>query len=417
MVGLWLLSLAIIFSSVLTQEESLLLTTYQDSLSTAMATFSHDIYVHLAQTSSQDNFVFSPLSLHSALSLLYLATTDNSTTQDQLGATLGIINNKKLLKVAYKELNMEYKEDSLFLLGYHIWIGEDISVHQDFKDTATKNFGSEISEIDFKSKRAVNEVNGYVRKRTESRIKNLMEKSFLKDTQLFLTNALFFKEDWQIPFKETDPEGKSIEAVFNTAQGRKTVPMMWQVSDQFNFRRKEFGKGVLDIVTIPYANKNFVMQLFVSEGNKHFTILENMMEMNRNRDRIEDTYNLFIPSKIRSNEEYDKVNITLPKFNVNSKLNVAKALETLGAKKVFTSGAELDKINAGKPVSMGNIFHGAVVEVNTGGTEGSAATGIELRQVGENQKDMIVDRPFIFIIHDKINNVPLLVGRIKNPRI
>ena len=50
----------------------------KQALEAAIGDFSQSIYIHLAKTSSKENFVFSPLSLHSALSLLYLGTTDDS---------------------------------------------------------------------------------------------------------------------------------------------------------------------------------------------------------------------------------------------------------------------------------------------------------------------------------------------------
>ena len=85
-----------------------------------MAQFTQSIYVHLAKTSDQENFVFSPLSLHSALSLLYLATTDNSPTQDQLGAAMGIINSHDLVKTAYQKQVQQYRNQTSFLYGNHI---------------------------------------------------------------------------------------------------------------------------------------------------------------------------------------------------------------------------------------------------------------------------------------------------------
>ena len=76
---------------------------YHQALEAALADFSQSLYVELAQSSADDdNFVFSPLSLHSALSLLYLGTRDNSSTMQQLGAAMGIVNNPQLLRQSYQ---------------------------------------------------------------------------------------------------------------------------------------------------------------------------------------------------------------------------------------------------------------------------------------------------------------------------
>ena len=67
---------------------------------------------------------------------------------------------------------------------------------------------------------------------------------------------------------------------------------------------------------------------------------------------------------------------------------------------------------------MSKILHKAVVNVDKKGTEGAAVTGVELvllsGSFGRNI-DVNVDRPFIFIVQDKKSNIPILVGRIKNP--
>ena len=93
-------------------------------------------------------------------------------------------------------------------------------------------------------------------------------------------------------------------------------------------------------------------------------------------------------------------------------------MQSLGAKDVFTSGAELDKIIGGGPVSVGKVIHEAVVEVTKEGTEGAAATGVEIvlfsASFGE-EKNIVLDRPFIFIVQDRLNNIPVLVVRVNNP--
>ena len=108
----------------------------------------------------------------------------------------------------------------------------------------------------------------------------------------------------------------------------------------------------------------------------------------------------------------------MPKFKVKSKFDAAEALKGMGAEEVFTAGAELDKIADGGPLGVGKIIHEAVVEISKEGTEGAAATGIELVLLSGSfgvQKNIVLDRPFIFIVQDRVNNIPVLVGRVKNP--
>ena len=68
------------------------------NLETAIAIFSQSVYVHMTQNLKSDNFAFSPLCLHSFLSMLYLGTTEGPRTERELGQAMGILKNKNLVK-------------------------------------------------------------------------------------------------------------------------------------------------------------------------------------------------------------------------------------------------------------------------------------------------------------------------------
>ena len=155
--------------------------TYRDSLASAVADFTQSIYVHLARTSDKENFVFSPLSLHSALCLLYLATKNNSTTQNELGAAMGKISSQELVKSAYKSLIRSYGNQKSFLYGNHIWVANKFNVDPSYKTTVSSNFGSEISNLNFEENGAVDEVNNWINMVTDNDIQNFVD-SFSVDT-------------------------------------------------------------------------------------------------------------------------------------------------------------------------------------------------------------------------------------------
>merc|ERR1712142_344497 len=413
--------LACVSSTCVCEEENLH-TEYKQSLAAAVADFTQSIYSHLATSSNQDNFVFSPLSLHSALSLLYLATKDNSTSQEQLGTAMGIVNSQEILKTAYNRIINFYRNQISFLYGNHIWVGRDFQLDEEYVEVVRNKLNADVSNLEFDKKKAVDEVNKWISKTTNNKIKDLVD-SFSADTEMFIANALYFKEGWLVPFEEEDYKGNKLVREFETPSGKVNVSMMWQESDKFGYGQipiptQNYKK--LEVVNIPYKNKDFEMQIIIPENNNHFNILEDMMRQNEIRDLNtgNNGFNLFKELKNNSDILYDEVNLIFPKFLVKSKFNAVNAMKELGAREVFTAGAELDKIIAGGPISVGNIIHEAVVEVTKDGTEGAAATGIELVLFSAGfQKQILVDRPFIFIIQDKINNIPILVGRIKNPLI
>ena len=90
----------------------------------------------------------------------------------------------------------------------------------------------------------------------------------------------------------------------------------------------------------------------------------------------------------------------------------------MGVNKAFGSGAELDKFVSDGPIALGKVISEAFVEVTKNGTEATAAIGVDsvlLSASPVTVKNIIINKPFIFIVQDTLNNIPLLAGRIKNP--
>merc|ERR1712154_162444 len=64
-----------------------------------------------------------------------------------------------------------------------------------------------------------------------------------------------------------------------------------------------------------------------------------------------------------------------------------------------------------------NILHETKVEVNEEGSEAAGLTGaiLDLRTVIRDTHTVRLNRPFIFVIHDRKNNIPLFLGKVVNP--
>ena len=114
-------------------------------------------------------------------------------------------------------------------------------------------------------------------------------------------------------------------------------------------------------------------------------------------------------------EDVSEVYLRIPTFQIRSELNVVDYLKKLGVQKVFESGAELAELGIGQ-LAVSKFSHSALLEVS----KGAEATGAEivlLSSALNERLDIVVDRPFIFIVQDKKNRVPVLVGRVMDPTI
>ena len=109
-----------------------------------------------------------------------------------------------------------------------------------------------------------------------------------------------------------------------------------------------------------------------------------------------------------------RVNMSLPKFDVSSDLELSDALKALGVTDVFDRdasdftplGVEIDG-----PVYLSQAQHAARVTIDEEGC--TAASYVDLMLVGDalppdEVVDFTLDRPFLFVIRSE--NIPLFIG-------
>ena len=102
-------------------------------------------------------------------------------------------------------------------------------------------------------------------------------------------------------------------------------------------------------------------------------------------------------------------------------LKLSAHFKELGAPLAFDgSKADFSGINSdAKDLHISKVIHQAVVEVNEEGTVAAAATGVIMLTralfIGE-PVEFVVNRPFIFIIHETIHNTVLFLGKVVNPK-
>jgi serpin B len=67
-------------------------------------------------------------------------------------------------------------------------------------------------------------------------------------------------------------------------------------------------------------------------------------------------------------------------------------------------------------LSISAVVHKAFISVDEEGTEAAAATGVPMAVSAPNRyAELIVDRPFVFLIRDYKTGAVLFVGRVVNP--
>ena len=84
---------------------------------------------------------------------------------------------------------------------------------------------------------------------------------------------------------------------------------------------------------------------------------------------------------------------------------------------IFFISADFSYIFNDDGISLQNIIHKAVIEVDEVGSKAAAFTGLDfgVKSIAKVKNPWIFDRPFLYAIMDKKYNFPLFVGRVVDP--
>ena len=309
------------------------------SLDDGMADFTQSMYLHLSQQPDVSNFVFSPLSIHSSLSMLYLGTTHGSNTSDELAIALGIINNRNFVKIAYNDLVKTYAQEKNFKYGNNFWVQNGFSVKSSFTKLVKDNMNSDVANLDFADAESVTRVNKWVANMTGGKIDNLVD-SFSADTSLFIANALYFNEKWEIPFLSKDTiTGEKLRKVFQTSDNRLVnAPFIEQKSSRIGYEKINSSKSELEVITIPYENQLFEMQIILPKDVNGMKRLESEMLLSNTKDLNNGNagfFNIFTKNSREEPDEFiEDVFLKMPTFKIKTDMDAAEPLRKLGVHRV-----------------------------------------------------------------------------------
>lgn len=89
---------------------------------------------------------------------------------------------------------------------------------------------------------------------------------------------------------------------------------------------------------------------------------------------IEEGINKIKFERLLSGEQYE-IDLFIPKFKIESKIDLKNSLNKLGMKKMFEDSANFTGIIDSPALKVSKIVQKAFIEVNEEGSEAAAATG------------------------------------------
>ena len=261
-------------------------------------------------------------------------------------------------------------------------------------------FGAPLVALDILNDpaRARDQINAWVRKQTRDKIDEVVPEGAIDaKTQLLLADAMYFEADWFEPFEVA----ATAPAMFYGPEGKREVPMMRSVQRL----RVAFGKaGKLRVLELPYKGGEYSMVIVLPAKRGGLKEIEKQFDA----EKLQGWLDAAKPTSI---------DLRLPRFDLDSSLELAPTLHKLGATRIFDrKRAELGGM-AREELALSGVRHRARITVEERAAEAVSATAIvvSVGSAPSNPEPFVVDRPFLFYVRDARTGTLLLYGRVVDP--
>jgi hypothetical protein len=228
-----------------------------------------------------------------------------------------------------------------------------------------------------------------------------------------LANAVYLKAPWANPF----PENATADAPFNPRAGQSvTVPMM-----RGNATRDYVRGDGYQAVLLPYRASRLAMAIVLPDGALS-GLTTNGLTTNGLATSGLTTNGLAMGTlgDLLAGTSPHRVTLSLPRFRVETDIDLHPVLHELGITAAFTGEADFSGITSAERLRIGAAVHKAYIDVDEHGTEAAAATAITFAASAMRLKqpppvEMVADRPFLFAIIDAATGAQLFLGQVTNP--
>ncbi|XP_003214361.1 alpha-1-antitrypsin [Anolis carolinensis] len=365
------------------------------------ADFAFTLYRQIASDGAGKNVFFSPVSISTAFAMLSLGA--KSETQSQIHKGLAF----NLSEMEEKELHEGFqhlihmlnrpKNKAEINIGNALFIEESLKVLPKFLEDAKTLYESEGFSSNFRNTTiAKKQINDYVVNKTHGKIPQAVDQ-LDPSTVMVLLNYIFFKGFWEHPF---NTQSITEEDFFVNADTTVKVNMMFQSS---HYKYLHDDDLFCSVVEIPYKG-----------GASAFFILPDEGKM----QQVEDSLVKGHLYKWAKALEYKQLDLYIPKFSLSKSYDVKALFQRLGVTHVFDGNADLSGIVEEGNLQVSKAIHKAVVDVHESGTEAAAVTVIQFVRMSFSSPPPTVfkcDKPFLFLICDKMTNSILFFGKVVNP--
>jgi serpin B len=283
-----------------------------------------------------------------------------------------------------------------------VWTQKSFPLLPAFEKTLADIYRAAPEPVDFigDAEGARGRINRWTGERTKQKIQNLFPSGALDSrTRLALVSAIYFFGRWQNPFDVSSTK----PAPFYPRTGPSVKASFMNRTARFGYSETPSAQ----ILEMRYAGTGLAFDVLLPKSRGGLPELEKTLTGERLTGWVG-----ALP--------YRDVEVSLPKFRVESGFSLAKTLAAMGMPTAFTGNADFTGVSSQGGLAISQVVHKAFVDVSEHGTEAAAATGMAMTttamRVPEPPAVFRADHPFLFLIRDTRSGAVLFIGRLANPK-
>ena len=352
---------------------------------------------------SGENKVCSPINPYMALAML--AEVTDSESRQQILDLLGSESIEALRSQAASVWNANYSNDGAVtsILANSLWLNESVNFNQSTMDSLAKNYYASS----FRGEMGSEEFNQALRDWINEQTGGLLEAqadglSMDPETVMALASTIYYRAKWHSEFNEAGTE-KGLFHLFSADGETVECDFMHKGGSNTYYWADQFGAVALSLE---------------GSGKMWFLLPDDGVAMD---DLLADEQTMeFLNSNGNwENSKHLIVNMSVPKFDVVSDLDLRDGLNALGITGVFDATvADFSPMTSKvAEIFLSKADHAARVAIDEEGVTAAAYTVMMMAGAAappEEEMDFVLDRPFLFAITGA-DGLPLFVGVVNRP--
>lgn len=351
--------------------------------------------------SKSENRLCSPVNLYITLAMLAESTAGE--TRDEILALLGCRDIDALRQYSRDLWNAIYRNDGTVTrtLATSLWLNTSFPIRRETAARLSQSYYASVYCGTMGSPGMDAALQQWLNDNTMGLLsQQIGELQLPPDGLLALASTVAFQARWDHEFSPS----KSTSELFHTPAGDLTCTFMNARRDGPLYWGEHF-----QAVSLSFDQYAGAMWLILpDEGFTPDDLLKD-----------EDCLTLIATGDC-PNSRHMRINLSVPKFDVTSRLELSDSLRELGLNRVFDAGlADFTPLtNADLPIGLDRIQHDARVMIDEEGCKAAAYTVMLLAGAAPPQEleeiDFVLDRPFLFSITGP-EGLPLFVGVVYTP--